>query len=643
MTSGCTGNHDDDNFFTIYFRDDNGTSLGSKEVSKGEMIQLPDDPVKEDYVFEGWYLDRELRKPYNEKVDIQFDSVLYAKWTKIPKLYSLIFYDDDGSILQQVEVEYGTYLTEDVIPVISSKDGMDFEGWNNEIPERMPSSDISIYAKYNEHNYFTNEGISFSDNYTIFSDGKNQIFINKIDDSSYERIIDVFPESNEDTELYFYGVKEMNLVVVLVNPETDILDVHFYKLDDSQYHQVIESSLVKSDNPISMRFDIEFVGDYIVISGFYCGYCCMGDPNTVYIFKLGDIGYHRIVQRDKIFTYECEAYRVDLKIIGNYIFFYDNVTVDNRGTILIYDIYDEEYKQMIVSGQLFGEFPRLIPISMRGEYLITVGYSRMFSQSFITIFSIEDTEYVRTIFASDITPDDNFASSFLIEEDYIVMGGKYINNNQGSIYVYKFSDPSYERIIKGTDTKEEDYFGTNISIEGDKLVTGSYSNLNGEGKVFVYSLVDEEYERIITNTSEALEDAFGTSVGVYGDYVLVNEYACFNYANNCFGSKHKVHLYKLSDDNYVKIIDLDTIDMISLFPKDVFWFEIVGDYLLAVSPKFDHNKGLVAIYDLNKSHLEPIILAYGEEYFDNFGIGIYFDGKTLIIGDNVSIELFTIE
>ena len=69
--------------YTILFDAKGGTDVVSQEQEYGELLELPEPPTREGYVFTGWYKDSgcyELWDLQNEFV--QTDMTLYAGWEK---------------------------------------------------------------------------------------------------------------------------------------------------------------------------------------------------------------------------------------------------------------------------------------------------------------------------------------------------------------------------------------------------------------------------------------------------------------------------------------------------------------------------------------------------------------------------------
>ncbi len=69
------------NGFTVRFDTDGGSYVESQKVLHSELITTPDEPVREGYTFDGWYLDRACTVPFDPSVDTVTQSMtLYAGW-----------------------------------------------------------------------------------------------------------------------------------------------------------------------------------------------------------------------------------------------------------------------------------------------------------------------------------------------------------------------------------------------------------------------------------------------------------------------------------------------------------------------------------------------------------------------------------
>ena len=130
--------------FTYTFIDSDGKVLKEEIADSGSEIIYPDAPTKEsdekfDYEFIGWDLDDKILTD-----DIIFEAMFSSKLRK----YTYKFIDDNGEVLKEELVDYGTMP---VAPDNPSKDETDeyeyvFTGWDKRITEVV--GDVTYEAKY---------------------------------------------------------------------------------------------------------------------------------------------------------------------------------------------------------------------------------------------------------------------------------------------------------------------------------------------------------------------------------------------------------------------------------------------------------------------------------------------------------------
>ena len=71
------------NGFTVSFDTNGGSHIESVKVMHSQTVELKENPVKEGYVFTGWYTDRDCTDSFNIKTDTVTNSMtLYAGWEK---------------------------------------------------------------------------------------------------------------------------------------------------------------------------------------------------------------------------------------------------------------------------------------------------------------------------------------------------------------------------------------------------------------------------------------------------------------------------------------------------------------------------------------------------------------------------------
>lgn len=69
--------------FTITFDSKGGTDVAPQNQMYGELLEVPQDPTREGYIFTGWYLDTACDDLWEETEDtIESDLTLYAGWEK---------------------------------------------------------------------------------------------------------------------------------------------------------------------------------------------------------------------------------------------------------------------------------------------------------------------------------------------------------------------------------------------------------------------------------------------------------------------------------------------------------------------------------------------------------------------------------
>lgn len=105
-----------------------GQTTSLEKTQKGLTLSYPD-PVRTGYRFDGWKVDKELKKPFKTTGVILGDTTLYATWTPIS--YAITFDANGGTgTMQKIDATYGTPFA---LPAnIFQKQGKTFAGWSRE-------------------------------------------------------------------------------------------------------------------------------------------------------------------------------------------------------------------------------------------------------------------------------------------------------------------------------------------------------------------------------------------------------------------------------------------------------------------------------------------------------------------------------
>ena len=70
--------------FVVRFDSLGGTAVESQKLMYGDLIEVHEPPTREGYIFDGWYLDPDMTRPWDLSKDTVTESLtLYAGW-KLP-------------------------------------------------------------------------------------------------------------------------------------------------------------------------------------------------------------------------------------------------------------------------------------------------------------------------------------------------------------------------------------------------------------------------------------------------------------------------------------------------------------------------------------------------------------------------------
>jgi len=80
QSSGSGGGGGGTSYCTIEFETDDGSGTEKKRIAYNSKLKKPEDPTKDGYTFEGWYIDEKLETPYDFDTRVKKGFTLYAKW-----------------------------------------------------------------------------------------------------------------------------------------------------------------------------------------------------------------------------------------------------------------------------------------------------------------------------------------------------------------------------------------------------------------------------------------------------------------------------------------------------------------------------------------------------------------------------------
>lgn len=109
--------------FVVTFDSNGGSKVTSQNVISGQKAVKPNNPTRNDYIFEGWYLGN---NQYNFNSLVKSNITLKAKWSKVIKTFVVTFDSAGGSIVASQIVDENKTVPKPSDPV---KKGYTFTGW----------------------------------------------------------------------------------------------------------------------------------------------------------------------------------------------------------------------------------------------------------------------------------------------------------------------------------------------------------------------------------------------------------------------------------------------------------------------------------------------------------------------------------
>lgn len=165
----------------VSFDSNGGTPVAVTQATYGQTIVPPNQPTKDGFSFEGWYIDSVYSLPWDFARDtVTGDITLYPKWTSSVTTASKDTNKDDpiSALTVSFDSQGGSPVSSTITsnnqaiatPTQPSKSGFSFDGWYIDSALSLPwnfdrdtvSRDITLYAKWVKTNSSENYGGSSS-------------------------------------------------------------------------------------------------------------------------------------------------------------------------------------------------------------------------------------------------------------------------------------------------------------------------------------------------------------------------------------------------------------------------------------------------------------------------------------------------
>ena len=146
--------------YTVTFDVQGGTAVDPVTVAQGGSVSLPTAPIKDGYVFGGWYTQKDgVGTQFTADTVVDADVTVYAKWTEVvaPPVTHTVTFDPDGGTPtpDTITIAQGGTVA---LPADPTKTGYVFGGWFTQrdgagtryTADTVVTADVTVYAKWTE-------------------------------------------------------------------------------------------------------------------------------------------------------------------------------------------------------------------------------------------------------------------------------------------------------------------------------------------------------------------------------------------------------------------------------------------------------------------------------------------------------------
>ncbi|QIK86317.1 hypothetical protein G7061_06690 [Erysipelothrix sp. HDW6B] len=145
--------------FEVTFDSNGGSAVATQSgLTAGSKVVMPENPTKQGFVFDGWFMDTLFVTPWNFAQDtISASMTLYAKWRVAPVTTFEVTFDSNGgsAVASQRDLAAGSKVTK---PADPTKKGFKFAGWYRDeslttawdFNSNTVNESLTLYAKWDK-------------------------------------------------------------------------------------------------------------------------------------------------------------------------------------------------------------------------------------------------------------------------------------------------------------------------------------------------------------------------------------------------------------------------------------------------------------------------------------------------------------
>lgn len=138
----------------LSFNSNGGSDITSVILIEDEVFNLPSNPLRVGYTFNGWFLDDTLHTPFSVEAVLAVESsepvLLFAKWQI--NSYTITFNSNEGSLVSELTCNYNDTITAPSVPM---REGYTFDAWYVDQAlslkytfDTMPAESVTLFAKW---------------------------------------------------------------------------------------------------------------------------------------------------------------------------------------------------------------------------------------------------------------------------------------------------------------------------------------------------------------------------------------------------------------------------------------------------------------------------------------------------------------
>jgi uncharacterized repeat protein (TIGR02543 family) len=216
--------------YQVTFEVYGGVPMNPQTIEEGDTVIEPSNPVREGYLFQGWYSDQAFRIAYDFSSQVTSDTVLYAKWEQLVSLIAMgLTISNDFDEIMDVDV------SGDILAVVG-RQGESMAEWDSRL-EIHSGDDIVIVDLFgSERDIFTKVTIIQDHIYVFGTTNSTDFSYGDKTTSDYDAMVLQFETDGTFIDYLVLGGSEDNYFAEMVS-QNDTIYLTYTKNDDEGYNE----------------------------------------------------------------------------------------------------------------------------------------------------------------------------------------------------------------------------------------------------------------------------------------------------------------------------------------------------------------------------------------------------------------------